>query len=222
MKQAWTKPELYEFILNTGCRISETKNNLREETKEKIGRLAVMLSSQEQGELMKLLVAISGAKKGIEVGVFTGYSALCLAEGLPEDGKLYALDVSEEWTSIGQKYWEEAGVADKIELILAPAIETLDGFIADEEQVETFDFAFIDADKVNYPDYYEKLITLLKPNGFIIVDNVLWGGSVVEDPSTFDEDTAALRKLSDIVREDERVEHVMLPIADGVTIIRKK
>ena len=182
----------------------------------------MMLTAQDQAELMKIMVQISGAKKGIEIGVFTGYSALCMAEGLPENGKLYALDINEGWTNIGKKYWEEAGVADKIELILAPGIETLDKFLEDEENVGTFDFAFVDADKENYPEYYERLIKLLKPNGFIMLDNVLWSGKVVEDPSTHSSMTAALRKISEIVRDDDRVEHVMLPIADGLTIVRKK
>ena len=220
MKQSWVKKDLYEYILNTGCRISDVKNRLREATAEKT-TMKVMLSSQEQGELMKMLVQITGSKKGIEVGTFTGYSALCFAEGLPVGGKLYALDVSEEWTDIGKPFWEEAGVADKIELIIGPAIETLDKFLEDESNHESFDFAFIDADKPNYPEYYERLIKLLRPNGFIIIDNVLWGGSVIDDPSTQDESTKALRKISEIIREDDRVTHVMLPIADGVSIVRK-
>ena len=180
-----------------------------------------MLCSQEQGELMKMLVQLSGAKKGIEVGTFTGYSALCMAEGLSEGGKLYALDVSKEWTDIGRKYWAEAGVEDKIEVIIGPALETLDKFIEDEENVGTFDFAFIDADKGNYPNYYERIITLLKPNGFLIIDNVLWDGFVVSDPEK-DESTKALRKISETARQDDRVTHCMLPIADGVSIVRKK
>eukprot|EP00345_Euplotes_harpa_P005782 CAMPEP_0168327086 /NCGR_PEP_ID=MMETSP0213-20121227/5693_1 /TAXON_ID=151035 /ORGANISM="Euplotes harpa, Strain FSP1.4" /LENGTH=177 /DNA_ID=CAMNT_0008329933 /DNA_START=153 /DNA_END=686 /DNA_ORIENTATION=+ len=176
----------------------------------------------DQAELMKILVQISGAKKGIEVGVFTGYSSLCMAEGLPEDGKLYCLDVSEEWTDIGKKYWELAGVQDKIELILAPAVETLDKFIEDEDNLGTFDFAFIDADKTNYINYYERILKLLKPNGFIMIDNVLWRGSVIKDPSTFDEDTKVLREISELVKSDNRVTHCMIPIGDGLSIVRKK
>ena len=180
-----------------------------------------MLTAQDQAELMKMLVQITGAKKGIEIGVFTGYSALCLAEGLPEDGKLFALDISEEWTNLGKKYWEEAGVADKIDLILAPGVETLDSFIEDGQE-GTFDFAFVDADKENYTEYFERLVKLLKPNGFIMFDNVLWSGKVVDDPSTHSPMTAALRKVVEVIKEDDRVENVMIPIGDGLSIVRKK
>ena len=171
---------------------------------------------------MKMMIQISQAKRGIEVGTFTGYSALVMAEGLPDDGKLIALDISEEWTSLGKKYWKEAGVDHKIDLILGDGCETLDGLIAEADNLESFDFAFIDADKPNYPKYYERLLKLLKPNGFIMVDNVLWGGSVVEKIDPNDHDTKALRLISEIAHEDERVDQVMVPLGDGLMVLRKR
>ena len=155
-KSGWVKKSVYEFIIDVGNDISEVKYELREVTKKKWGKWAGMLTALDQGELMKTMVQIAGAKKGIEVGTFTGYSALWLAEGLQEGGKLICLDVSEEWTNIGKKYWKKAGVEERIDLRIAPGIETLDGLIEDETNLETFDFAFIDADKENYIEYYER------------------------------------------------------------------
>ena len=169
------------------------------------------------------MVQISGAKRGIEVGTYTGYSALNLAEGLPSDGKLICLDVSQEYTDLGKKYWKEAGVDDRIELILGPGVETLDNMIEDESNLNSFDFAFVDADKPNYQNYYERLLKLIKPNGFIMFDNVLWRGKVCE-PYVEGENymTTALRDLNAFLQTDERIDLCMIPIADGVTIARKK
>ena len=170
-----------------------------------------------------MMIKLTGAKKGIEVGTFTGYSALCLALGLPDDGKLICLDVSKEWTDIGKKYWKEAKVDHKIDLRLAPAAETMEDMIKDERNHNAFDFAFLDADKPNYGVYYEQLLVLLKPNGFLIIDNYLWGGSVCEDDiNPSDEYTYALRQLAETIKDDDRVERCAIPIADGVAIIRKK
>jgi caffeoyl-CoA O-methyltransferase len=166
---------------------------------------------------MTLLTAAIGARRVIEVGTFTGYSALCIARGLPEDGLLLCCDVSEEWTAVGRPFWERAGVADRIDLRIAPAIETLRALPPDAD----WDMAFIDADKPGYLDYYEELLARLRPNGLILVDNVLWMGAVV-DREKNDEQTQAIRKFNDHVAADPRVDRVMLPISDGLTIARKR
>ena len=167
---------------------------------------------------MTLITELIGAERAIEIGTFTGYSALCVASALPEHRVLIACDISKEWTDIGRRYWEEAGVAHKIDLRLGPATETLDSLIA---QKAVFDLAFIDADKLNYGTYYEQVLTVLRPGGVILIDNVLWGGSVV-DSSVQDPDTQAIRKLNERVLADERVSMAMLPIGDGLTIVRKR
>ncbi|HYB12959.1 MAG TPA: class I SAM-dependent methyltransferase, partial [Myxococcota bacterium] len=155
--------------------------------------------------------------RALEVGTFTGYSALCIARGLPEDGELLCCDVNQEWTEIAKRYWEKAGVAHKITLKIAPATQTLDAL----PREPFFDLAFIDADKPAYPIYFEQILARLRPNGVVLVDNVLWAGAVA-DPSVQDANTLAIRKFNDLVRSDPRVECVMLPIADGLTFLRKK
>ena len=182
--------------------------------------LARMQITPEQGQFMGLLIKLLGARKAIEIGTFTGYSALSVALALPEDGKLIACDVSDEWTSIGKPFWEEAGVAHKIDLRLAPATRTLDELIAAGE-AGTFDFAFIDADKENYMNYYERALTLLRAGGLIAVDNVLWHGDVA-DPSKNDVDTQAIRKVNALIYADNRVDMSMVPIGDGLTLARKR
>jgi predicted O-methyltransferase YrrM len=179
------------------------------------------MTAQDQSELMKMMVMTSKAKKGIEVGTFTGYSALCLAEGLPEDGKLICLDISEEYTTIAQKYWKEAGVDHKIDLRIAPGVETLDKLLEDESNHDSFDFAFVDAEKPGYDDYYEKLLKLLKQGGFIIFDNILFSGKVINPPEEQDENTKALRALAEKIQVDERVDICMLPLGDGISIVYK-
>ena len=176
-----------------------------------------MQIAAEQGTLMGILAAAIGARSAVEVGTFTGYSALCVARALPADGKLLCCDVNEEWTSLGRRYWERAGVANKITLKLAPAAETLKALPASH----TFDFAFIDADKTNYAIYYEEILKRMRPGGLILLDNVLWSGGVIDD-SRQDADTQALRKINDFIAKDTRVEAVMLAVADGLTIVRKK
>jgi caffeoyl-CoA O-methyltransferase len=161
-----------------------------------------------------------GARMTLEVGVFTGYSSISVALALPAGGKIIACDVSEEWTSIARRYWVEAGVADKIDLRLRPAVETLDTLLA-EGRAGSFDFAFIDADKSNYLNYYERCLELLRPGGLIAVDNVLWHGSVI-DPAKQDEDTLAIRKFNLLVSEDERVWVSLLPLSDGLTLAMKR
>jgi caffeoyl-CoA O-methyltransferase len=169
---------------------------------------------------LQLLVRLIGARRCIEVGVFTGYSALGVALALPADGKVVACDVSEEYTAIARRYWERAGVADKIDLYIAPATQTLDRLISAGEEGR-FDFAYIDADKTNYDAYYERCLRLLRPSGLITIDNVLWSGDVLQE-STQDPDTMALRALNEKIGGDERVDASLLPIGDGLMVVRKR
>ena len=211
-------PDLLDYVRSMGCREPEILTQLRTETQTMTH--GVMQISPEQGAFMRLLILLTGAKHCLEVGTFTGYSALVTAQALPEDGTLICCDVSEEWTSIARRYWREAGVEDKIDLRIRPAEETLDGLIADGRS-GTIDFAFIDADKVSYDLYYERCLTLLRPGGLIAVDNVLWDGAVIdlEDTSA---DTVALRALNAKIADDERVDHCLTTIGDGVTLARKR
>jgi predicted O-methyltransferase YrrM len=181
---------------------------------------AQMQIGPEQGQLMALLARLIGARRCIEVGVFTGYSTLVVALALPADGKILACDVSEEWTAIARQFWREAGVEHKIELKLQPAARTLEALLAVGE-ANQYDFAFIDADKPAYGIYYELLLKLLRPGGLIVVDNTLWSGKVA-DPGVRDADTVALREFNDRVHRDERVDVSLLPIGDGVTLARKR
>lgn len=208
---------LYEYLHRVSLRESDLQRRLREET----GALEYsgMQISPEQGQLMRMLAGLMGARRAIEVGVFTGYSALCVALALPEDGELIACDVSEEWTAIARRYWDEAGVAGRIRLELAPAGETLDALVG-EGRAGDFDIAFIDADKTSYDLYYERCLELLRPGGLVLIDNVLWGGSVADENDT-SEDTVALRALNEKLKGDSRVELCMLPVGDGLTLARK-
>jgi len=160
-----------------------------------------------------------GARQALEIGVFTGYSSLCVARALGQGGNLIACDVSEEWTAVARRYWAEAGVAERIDLRLAPATETLDRLIA-EGRSGAFDFAFIDADKLNYDAYYERCLTLVRAGGLIVVDNVLWGGSII-DPEDVSADTEAIRALNAKIGKDQRVQAVLLSIGDGLTLALK-
>lgn len=209
---------LYDYLLSVNRPLPDVFARLRAETLEL--PMAMMQISVEQGRFMELLVQLTQAKKVLEVGVFTGYSALTVATALPETGRLIACDVSEEWTSIGRRYWQEAGVAHKIDLRIAPALDTLDGLLADGH-AGTFDFAFIDADKPNYDSYYERILRLLRPNGLIAIDNTLWSGKVA-DETVKDESTVALRALNAKLRDDPRVTLSVLPIGDGVTLALKR
>jgi caffeoyl-CoA O-methyltransferase len=189
---------------------------LRSETSERVGLRAGMQIAADEGTLLGLLVASLGARRVVEVGTFTGYSALCMARALPPGGRLLCCDVSEEWTSIGRRYWEKAGVADRIDLVIAPALETLRGLPDDVG----FDFAFIDADKSSYRLYYEEILARMGAGGVIAVDNVLWGGRTI-DPDDTSEDTVAIREFNDLVAGDGRVQAVMLHVSDGLTLARK-
>lgn len=210
--------QLYSYLLNVSLREPDVLKSLREETANLPEHN--MQISPEQGQFMRLLVQLIGGRRGIEIGVFTGYSALSVALGLPEDGQLVALDVSEEWTNVGRRYWEMAGVADKIDLRIAPALDSLQNLIAEGKE-GTFDFAFIDADKENYYNYYEYCLQLLRPNGLIAIDNVLWSGRVA-DPNETEAETVAIRDLNEKLHNDNRIDLSLLPLSDGVTLIRKK
>ena len=181
--------------------------------------MAQMQIAPEQGQLLQLLLQLMGARRVIEVGVFTGYSSLAMAQVLPSDGHLLACDVSTEWTAIARKYWDEAGVSDRVHLVIAPAAETLAAEVA--AGAEPYDFAFIDADKAGYLDYYEACLRLLRPGGLIAVDNVLWSGAVA-DPKDQGGSTRALRAFNEKVAADERVQHCLVPIGDGLTLCRKR
>src|SRR5208282_1471448 len=209
-------PELYDYVIAHGHNGDPVRRELSEET-AKLGPISMMEIAAEQGTLMSILAAAIGAKSAVEVGTFTGYSSLCVAKALPADGKLLCCDVSEEWTKVARKFWEKAGVAHKITLKLGPAAETLRALPASH----TFDIGFIDADKANYRNYYEEILNRLRANGLILIDNVLWNGAVLNQADK-SEDTKAIRELNDLIAQDERVEAVMLPIADGVTIVRKR
>ncbi len=206
--------EIHRYLVDHGSPPDALQRELIEET-SKLGGISMMQIAPEQGAFMTLLARAIGARRAIEIGTFTGYSALCLARGLPEDGSLVACDVSEEWTSIGARYWEKAGVAARIDLRIGPALETL----AALPEARSFDLAFIDADKTNYLAYYEELLKRVRPGGLILVDNVLWMGRVI-DPEADDDNSLAIRAFNDRIRDDERVEAVMLPISDGLTLIR--
>jgi predicted O-methyltransferase YrrM len=209
---------LYDYLLEVSLREPPVLRALREETLRLTQRS--MQIAPEQGQFMALVARLAGAKRCIEVGVFTGYSSLVTALALPDDGRIVACDVSEEWTAIARRYWREAGVGHKVELRLGPAIETLDAMIGAGE-LGRYDMAFIDADKTGYLAYYERCLALLRPGGFVMVDNTLWGGRVV-DPAAGDEDTLAMRRFNEHLHRDERVDLSLVPIGDGLTVARKR
>lgn len=208
----------YEYLLRFSLRETEVMRRLREHTATL--RYSNMQIAPEQGQFMALLARLMGARRAIEVGTFTGYSALAVASALPDDGRLIACDISEEWTAIARRYWAEAGIENKIELRLAPALQTLDRLLA-EGGANGFDFAFIDADKGNYIHYYERLLQLIRPGGLITVDNVLWAGQVA-DPAEDGDDTIAIRAFNQHLSEDERVWLSLVPIGDGLTLALKR
>ena len=210
--------QLAAYVVAVGTREPAILASLREETAV-LPRHGMQIAP-EQGALLALLVELIGARRCIEVGTFTGYSSLAVALALPADGSLVCCDVSEEWTSMARRYWDEAGVADRIDLRLAPAAETLDRLLADGEE-GSYDFAFVDADKAGYDGYYERLLRLVRPGGLIALDNTLWGGAVLEQDAT-DEDTVALQALNTKLAADERVTLCLLPVADGVTLARRR
>jgi len=209
--------ELYDYLVNRRSERDPILAELAKETAATLGPVSMMQIAPEQGAFMTLLARAIGARSAIEVGTFTGYSALALARGLPDDGRLLCCDINDEWTGIARRYWQKAGVDHKIELRLGPALDTLRSLPA----ATRFDIAFIDADKPNYRNYYEEILARLRPNGLLLFDNVLWMGQVLDTASS-DESTQAIQQLNDFLPTDRRVEVVMLAISDGLTIVRKR
>lgn len=208
---------LYQYLLSVSLRESALLKELRDETSQL--EMARMQIAPEQGQFMALLLKLTNARRYLEVGTFTGYSALACALALPEDGEVFALDISEEWTAIAQRYWERAGVANRVNLRLGSAAETLSELLPREQN--RFDAIFVDADKTGYAAYIQYGYELLRPGGFLMIDNVLWGGAVA-DPSVDDEDTVAIRRVNEAMLADERFDISLVPIGDGLTIARKR
>lgn len=208
--------ELHAYLVEHGSRQDDVLRRLAAETAE-LGDIAVMQIAPDQGALITLLVRAVGARRALELGMFTGYSAICIARGLPDDGRLVACELSEEWARIARRYFAEAGVADRIELRLGAALETLRSLPADEQ----FEFAFIDADKQSYPSYYEEVLARMRPGGLVMIDNVLRGGAVL-DPGNEEPGNPELRTLNDRIASDDRVDVAMLGVADGITLALKR
>jgi len=206
-------PAVSDYLLAHCTPADDLLRELAAETREAYPEAAEMQVSHDEGQLLTMLTRLTGARRAVEVGVFTGYSSICIARGMPDGGHLLACDVSEKWTSIARRYWKLAGLEDRIELRIAPALDTLRALPAEP----VVDLAFIDADKGNYPLYYEELVVRLRPGGLLILDNVLRGGDVA-DPDVQDSGTVAMRHLNDLIAGDGRVESVMLPVRDGVTL----
>lgn len=219
MSRSFLIPETLEpYIESAWSRESDVLKELRAETAPM--EQAGMQIGPDQGQFMAFMIRSIGARKCLEVGVFTGYSSTAVALALPEDGKLVACDVSEEYTSVARRYWAKAGVEDKIDLRLGPAVDTLDAMVADGE-AESFDFAFIDADKPNYLAYYERALELLRKGGVLAADNVLWSGRVA-DRGDLDENTVAIRQFNEHLHRDDRIDLCLVPIGDGLTLARKR
>ncbi len=209
---------LYDYILANWLRETPLMRRLREETSRM--PMSMMQISPDQGQFMAMLVELIGARRALEIGSFTGYSALAVASSMGPQGRLVCCDISEEYTAVARRYWQEAGLADRIELKLGPALVTLDALLAKGEAGK-FDFAFIDADKTNYDGYYERALRLVRPGGLIAIDNTLWDGAVADTTKT-DEDTVAIRRLNAKLLEDERVTISLVPIGDGLTLARRR
>ncbi len=216
-KSFFLSAPVHGYIVEHGAPPDEVQRWLIEETRAKVPNLSMMQIAPEQGAFMTLLARLIEAKHAVEIGTFTGYSSLAIAYGLRSDGHLLCCDVSEEWTAIAQEGWQRAGMAERIELRIAPAIETLQALPKDA----LLDLAFIDADKQSYAAYYEELIIRMRTNGVILVDNVLWSGTVA-DPSVTDADTEAIRAFNDMVAVDTRVDAAMIAVGDGLTLLRKR
>ena len=208
---------IHEYLVAHGTPPDEVQQWLIAQTLEQVPDWSMMQIAPEQGAFMTMLARLVGARRAVEVGTFTGYSSLCIARGLPADGRLVCCDISEEWTAIAREAWRRGDVADRIELRLAPAIETLRALPSGE----WIDLAFIDADKQGYAAYYEELLARLRPNGVILVDNTLWMGAVIDD-SIRDDDTLAIRAFNDTVAADDRVDTVVVAVGDGLTLVRKR
>jgi predicted O-methyltransferase YrrM len=210
-------PELDKYLLLHSTAPDQLLRDLAAETRERTGGAARMQISADEGAFLTMLARLTGVQNAVEVGVFTGFSSICIARGMRAGGRLLACDVSEEWTAIARVYWDRAGLADRIDLRIAPALDTLRSLPMDQ----TIDFAFIDADKASYPLYYEELVTRLRPGGVIALDNMFLGGRVL-DPSHRDESSVALRDLNDTIASDDRVDAVLLAMRDGVMVARRR
>jgi predicted O-methyltransferase YrrM len=217
-KTSFMAAPVARYVLDHSVRDTPLLTELRERTaREPMARMQV---PADEGQLLAFLVELVGAERCLEIGTFTGYSSLCMALALPPGGRLTCLDRSAEYTAIAREFWQRAGVADRIELVIGPALDTLERMLAGGE-AERFDLAFIDADKQNHARYYEHCLKLVRPGGLIVVDNTLWSGAVA-DPADQEADTVAIRALNDRIHSDERVTQVMLTVADGVTLVRKR
>ncbi len=208
-------PAVNDYLLAHSEPADDVLRDLAGETHRELGGRAVMQISHDEGELLTMLVRLTGARQAVEVGTFTGYSSICIARGLPSDGHLLCCDVSEEWTAIARRYWERAGVTDRIELRIAPAVDTLRSLPADPH----LDFAFIDADKTGYPAYVEEILPRMRPGGLMVLDNMLRDGRVL-DPEN--DDDRAIHALNEALVADDRVDVVLLPVRDGVSLARKR
>lgn len=209
---------LYEYVLDVSLRETPLLRQLREETAQlTVARWQI---APEQGQFMALLVKLTGAKRLLEVGTFTGYSSMCLAAALPDDGTLLCCDISAEYTAVAQRYWHQAGLSERIELRLGPALQTLQG-LQQQGLSETFDLIFVDADKANYPAYLEQALVLLRQGGLLLFDNTLWSGRVLQDAPE-DADTRAIQALNCQLKDDARVDLSLLPLGDGLTLCRKR
>ncbi len=217
MEIAASEETVSDYLLAHSTAQDDVLARLAEETRDTFRDVAQMQISSDEGALLTMLVRLTGARNAVEVGTFTGYSSICIARGLAEGGRLLACDISGEWTSMAERYWAEAGVTDRIELRLAPAAETLAALPVEP----SIDFAFVDADKENYPIYYEELVSRLRPGGLVLLDNVLLGGRIFDDGEQ-GERAVAMRAVNDRVAADERVDVVMLPVRDGVTVARRR
>jgi len=213
----WIDPDVAEYAIAHSSAPDDVQRRLMAETAEKLGATAGMQISPDEGVFLEVLTRVSGARHAVEVGTFTGYSALCIARALPADGTLLCCDISEEWTAIGRRYWAEAGVDSRIDLRIGPALETLRALPADAR----FDIAFIDADKSNYAEYYEEVLARMPPGGLVLLDNTIWSGKVLA-PQSGDKDTVALAAFNAALAADDRVDVVLLTFRDGVTMARKR
>ena len=209
--------KLYQYLLSVSLKESEALKRLRDETRG--DPMAILQISADQGQFMALLVRLTGAKRILEIGTYTGYSSLAMAEAMPPDGRLITCDINAEWTNAARRHWQQAGLEERIELQLAPALETMEALRADG-QTDSFDIVFIDADKGNYCAYYEAALKLLKPGGLVLLDNTLWKGKVA-DERILDPDTCAIREVNSLIFRDDRVDVSINPIGDGLTLVRK-
>lgn len=219
-RRSWgLSDDVLEYVRAMSVREGDVFVRLREETAELTDRPGMQISP-ELGAFMQLIIKLMEARKGIEVGTFTGYSTLCMALAMPDYGRVVSCEVNGEWASIARRYWRAAGVEDRIELKIAPAAETMESLVT-SGQAGSFDVIFVDADKRGYDTYYELSLKLLRPGGLVMIDNVLWGGSAA-DPERTDETTMAIKALNEKIRHDNRVTIAMVPIGDGVTLARKR